>query len=61
MPPNRETDRVLQRLRTLVHDSRHSTGANRLEREARGREIERLKSELAAAVKQTATTEPERL
>lgn len=59
MPPSRETDRLLQRIRTLVHDSRRDNGANDVELEARSREIERLKVQLAEVVKRSATTEGE--
>jgi hypothetical protein len=55
MPPRRETDRLLERLRTLVHDGRRVSGASSIELEARSREIERLKAELADVVRRTAT------
>jgi hypothetical protein len=61
MPPKRESDRLLERLRTLVHDSRRGVGASSLELEERSREMERLKGELADAVKRTAATEREQL
>jgi hypothetical protein len=57
MPPTRESDRLLERLRTLVHDNRRSNGASRIELQARRREIERLKAELADVVKRTAASE----
>jgi hypothetical protein len=57
LPPTRETDRLLRRIRTLVHESRADYGANDVELEARRREIERLKAELADIVKHTAATE----
>lgn len=44
----------MQRIRTLVHDSRRDDGANRIELEARRREIDRLKAQLAELVKRTA-------
>jgi hypothetical protein len=61
MPPTRESDRLLERLRTLVHDSRRSNGASRIELQARTREIERLKAELADVVKRTAPSEGDHL
>jgi hypothetical protein len=57
MPPPRDTDRLLQRIRTLVRESRTEKSANGTELEARRREIERPKAELAELVKQTAATE----
>jgi hypothetical protein len=59
MPPKRESDRLLERLRTLVHESRRGRGANSVELEARNREIEGLKAQLADGVKRTAATEAE--
>jgi ATP-dependent protease ClpP protease subunit len=61
MPPKRESDRLLERLRMLVHDSRRGNGASSTELERRSREIERLRAELADVVKQTAATEGEQL
>lgn len=58
MEPTREADRLLGQIRALVHDSRRTT-KSRLEREACSREIERLKSELAAVVKEMAVAERE--
>jgi len=60
MAPTREADRLLRRIRTLVHDSQRTT-TTRLEREACSREIERLKSELATVVKETVAAERERI
>jgi len=60
MTPTREADRLLRRIRALVHDSRRTT-TSRLEREACSREIERLKSELAAVVKETVAAEREQV
>jgi hypothetical protein len=59
MPPKRESDRLLERLRTLVQDNRRAIGASSVELDARSREIERLKAELAEVVKRTAATEGE--
>jgi hypothetical protein len=56
MPPPRETDRLLQRIRTLVQESPSHNRADGIEPEKRRREIERLKTELAELVKQTAGT-----
>lgn len=56
MAPKRESDRLLERLRTLVHDSRRANGASSIEVQARIREIEHLKAELAGVVKRTAAT-----
>ena len=52
-PTSRETDRLLQRIRALVRDRRRAD-ASAAEREARTREIERLKAQLAEIVKRTA-------
>jgi HD superfamily phosphodiesterase len=43
----------------LVRDSRRGNGASSTELEARSREIERLKAELADVLKRTAATEGE--
>lgn len=61
MPPTRESDRLLQRIRTLVQDDRRPNGPNSFALEARRREIERLKTELADVVKRTAATDRKHL
>jgi hypothetical protein len=52
MPPRRESDRLLERLRTLVHDSRRGG----IDLAGHSHEIEHLKVELADVVKRTAAT-----
>jgi hypothetical protein len=61
MPPKRESDRLLERLRVLVHDSRRGNGASSIELQACSREMERLKAELADVVERTAATDGEQL
>jgi hypothetical protein len=56
MAPKRESDRLLEGLRTLVHEGRLANGTSSIELQARTREIERLKAELADVVKRTAAT-----
>jgi hypothetical protein len=51
--PRRESDQLLQRIRSLVRDTGRVDGRDGVELEARRREIDRLKSELAEAVKRT--------
>jgi hypothetical protein len=51
--PRRESDQLLQRIRSLVRDSERVDGRDGVELEAQRREIDRLKSELAEAVKRT--------
>jgi len=61
MPPKRESDRLLERLRMLVQDSRRGVRASSIELQAGSREIERLKAELAEVVKRTAATDGQQL
>jgi hypothetical protein len=51
--PRRESDQLLQRIRSLVRESERVDGRDGVELEAQRREIDRLKSELAEAVKRT--------
>jgi flagellin-like hook-associated protein FlgL len=53
LSPRRESDQLLQRIRTLVRESERDNGRSGVELEAQRREIDRLKSELADLVKQT--------
>jgi hypothetical protein len=46
----RETDRLLGRIRTLVHQSDRGDGADRASLRAQKREIEELKSQLAEVI-----------
>jgi hypothetical protein len=59
MPPRRESDQLLQRIRKLVRASDRDDGATSVGLEAQRREIDRLKSQLADVVKRTATSEGE--
>lgn len=56
MPPKRESDHLLERLRTVVRNTRRGSSASSIELEARSREIEHLKSERAEVVRRTAGT-----
>ena len=56
---DRTADRLLQRIRMLVRESRSDNGANGVELEEREREIERLKEQLAEVVKRTAANDGE--
>jgi hypothetical protein len=53
LSPRRESDQLLQRIRTLVRESGRDDGRSGIELEAQRREIDRLKAELADVVKQT--------
>jgi hypothetical protein len=50
-PVGRETDRLLERIRTLVRQTDRGDGAGAATLRAQQREIERLKSQLAEVVK----------
>jgi hypothetical protein len=52
VPPRRESDHLLERLRTLVQESRRGS----IELGARSHEIEHVRAELADVVKRTAAT-----
>jgi len=54
MALRRESDQLLERLRTLVRDRRRENDARRIELKARNREIEHLKTELAGVAKRPA-------
>ena len=53
--PRRETDRLLQRIRTLVQQTDRGDGVSRATVSAQKREIEHLKSQLAEIVKRNPT------
>jgi hypothetical protein len=53
--PRRETDRLLQRIRTLVRETARGDGSNGATLRAQKREIEQLKSQLAEIVKRNPT------
>jgi polyhydroxyalkanoate synthesis regulator phasin len=54
MTASADADRLMQQIRELVADTRRADVDRRHELQARGREIERLKAQLAEIVKRTA-------
>jgi hypothetical protein len=52
-PPRRESDRLLERLRTLVRDGRNTSGVSSVAPEARRPEIERFKAKAADVAQRT--------
>jgi hypothetical protein len=55
MPDLNATDRLLQRIRTLIRQTRADYAADDASMRGRRREIDRLKSELAECVKRNPT------